>query len=112
MLNEGITVLKSLFPSNGITGIGILDAPQKAKSAKSFTGNQKRKKSIKSLAEAIILQSMADLWNPAHRDESLRFFEGKGYQLCADIAGLNWTEKLKMRRMLKSAGFEITPLAR
>ncbi len=29
---------------------------------------------IKALAEAVILQSLEDLWNAAHRTESIEFF--------------------------------------
>jgi len=54
----------------------------------------------KSLAEAVILQSMEDLWNPSHRDESKNFFEGDGFKICAEIAGMNSTKQYKFIHLL------------
>jgi hypothetical protein len=39
--------------------------------------------SIQSLAEAIILQSMEDLWARIERAESTCFFDGEGLHMCA-----------------------------
>ena len=54
----------------------------------------------KSLAEAVILQSMEDLWNPSHRDESKDFFEGDGFRICAEIAGMNSTKQNNILHLL------------
>lgn len=54
---------------------------------------------IKGLAEAIILQSMEDLWDEEHKDDSVRFFDGEGFSLCADIAGMNFFEQLRLYNM-------------
>ena len=43
----------------------------------------------KSLAEAVILQSIEDLWSPSHRNDSKDFFEGDGFIICAEIAEMN-----------------------
>ena len=43
----------------------------------------------RSLAEAVILQSIEDLWNPLHREESKEFFKGEGLKIYAEIAELN-----------------------
>jgi hypothetical protein len=59
------------------------------------------------LAEAIILQSIDDLWNPMCRKESLMFFEGDGFELCSEIAGISYIKKLTMLRMLADAGPKI-----
>ncbi|MDP2168289.1 MAG: hypothetical protein Q8J64_08175 [Thermodesulfovibrionales bacterium] len=55
----------------------------------------------KKLAEAIILQSMEDLWDRHHRAESMEFFFGEGFQTCARMAGMNPTEKLKVLNIAK-----------
>jgi hypothetical protein len=55
------------------------------------------------LAEAIILQSIEDLWNPACKKESLIFFEGDGFELCSEIAGISYIKQLIMLRMLADA---------
>ena len=54
----------------------------------------------KSLAEAVILQSMEDLWHPSHRDESKNFFEGDGFKICAEIAGINSTKQYNFIHLL------------
>lgn len=44
------------------------------------------------LSEAIILQSLEDLFNQQHRMDALRFFNGEGFGICASIIGLNRKE--------------------
>jgi hypothetical protein len=46
-------------------------------------------KFVKHLAEAIILQSLEDLWDEGQRRDCLRFFRGGGFTVCAEMAGLN-----------------------
>ena len=58
----------------------------------------------RSLAEAIILQSIEDLWNPECKEGSLRFFEGDEFELCSEIAGIGYIKQLAMLRMLSYAG--------
>lgn len=56
------------------------------------------------LAEAIILQSIEDLWHPAGKKGSLLFFQGDGFELCSEIAGISYIGQLAMLRMLAYAG--------
>ena len=58
----------------------------------------------RSLAEAVILQSIEDLWNPVCKRGSLMFFEGDGFELCSEVAGLSYIKQLVMLRMLAHAG--------
>jgi hypothetical protein len=58
----------------------------------------------RSLAEAMILQSIEDLWNPVCKKRSLIFFEGDGFMLCSEIAGISYIEQLAVLRMLACAG--------
>ena len=58
----------------------------------------------RSLVEAIILQSIEDLWNPVCRQESLSFFKSDGFALCSEIAGIGYIKQLAMFRMLADAG--------
>ncbi|MCK9565199.1 MAG: hypothetical protein M0Q43_04020 [Methanothrix sp.] len=53
------------------------------------------------LAEAVILQALEDIWEPAYRRESLGFFQGKGFALCADIAGMDTPGRLSIISMVK-----------
>lgn len=54
----------------------------------------------KSLAEAVILQSMEDLWDEKERDNALRFFNGEGFSTFAGIAGMNFFEQLRLYNMV------------
>jgi len=61
----------------------------------------------KNIAEAVILQSMEDLYEEAHREESIEFFTGSGFAQCAEIAGMTQKEKAEVLNIIKGAGFEI-----
>ncbi len=55
---------------------------------------------IESLAEAIILQSLDDLLSHDYEYESREFFDGEGFKLCAEIAGIDSIKKCKLLDML------------
>jgi hypothetical protein len=50
---------------------------------------------VRNLAEAVILQSLEDLWDPEYRGGSRDFFKGNGFRICADIAGLDSHKKIR-----------------
>jgi hypothetical protein len=56
---------------------------------------------VKHLAEAIILQSIEDLWNENHRENSVKFFSGENFRTCARIAGMDISEQIKILNMLE-----------
>jgi len=53
---------------------------------------------IRHLAEAIILQSIEDLWNRQQKKDCVAFFEGEGFHFCAGTAGINMFQR---RRLIK-----------
>jgi hypothetical protein len=55
---------------------------------------------VKSLAEAVILQSFEDFLSHDYEYESREFFEGEGFKLCAEIAGIDSIRKCKLLNML------------
>ena len=59
-----------------------------------------RQMSIKHLAEAVILQSLEDLWDPDYTAGSMEFFEGDGFKICADIAEINRFKRYKILHLL------------
>lgn len=63
-------------------------------------GRQNRN-SLKALSEAIILQSMEDLWTRSYRKESIKFFLGEGFRECADIAGMKVVDRLRVVKMVR-----------
>ncbi len=59
---------------------------------------------IKNLVEAIILQAIDDLWDPAYKVESLEFFSEEGFNICSEIANISHLKKFKLLRMIAKAG--------
>ncbi len=58
---------------------------------------ERLKRKMKGLAEAIILQSLEDLWDPDHREESLEFFRGEGFRTCTEAAGISPEGKFQLK---------------
>jgi hypothetical protein len=56
---------------------------------------------LKGLAEGIILQSIEDLWSESHRGESIAFFTGKEFSVCAGLAEMNLPDQLKVLNLVK-----------
>lgn len=56
--------------------------------------------SARSLAEAVIMQSISDLWRKDAREESINFFEGEGFVKYAAIAGMKFKDKLKVVKLV------------
>jgi len=57
----------------------------------------------KKLSEAVILQSLEDLYTKQHRMDALRFFGGEGFSICASIAGLSHEGTQKIFDMVKQS---------
>ena len=62
------------------------------------------KSQARTLAEAVILQSIEDLWSPVCKRGSLLFFQGDGFILCSELAGISYVKQIVMLRMLADAG--------
>lgn len=56
---------------------------------------------VRNLAEAVILQSIEDLWDPVYCKESKTFFSGDAFSICSEIAGLDSINKLKLLLFLE-----------
>jgi hypothetical protein len=82
--------------------------PKSSKPAIKDTSRQNIKglrptKQERKIAEAIILQAVDDLWSPVHRKESIEFFTGEGFVICARIVGMGLYEKLRLIQLIKKA---------
>jgi len=64
----------------------------------------KKDRAMKNLAEAIILQSLEDIWSPAFKKESRDFFSGEGFRICSEIAGLDAIRQLKVIHLIGGKG--------
>jgi|OpeIllAssembly_1097287.scaffolds.fasta_scaffold109817_1 hypothetical protein len=81
------------------------------KSPKPVTENTSRQnikglrptKQERKIAEAIILQAVEDLWSPVYRKESVDFFTGEGFVICARIVGMGLYQKLRLIQLIKKA---------
>jgi len=71
-----------------------------------FRSGQKTKSKIAAFAEAVILQSIEDLFDSLQRKGSIDFFKGDGFRLYAKIAGLSTVDQIRIIRMLANAGFK------
>ena len=69
-------------------------------------GSKKVKRGIKSLAEAVILQAVEDLFDPSERKKSIDFFKSENFDLCAEMAGLNAVDQIRIIRMLGTKGLK------
>lgn len=55
---------------------------------------------VKTLAEAVILQAIEDLWSKSHRQKSIEFFTGDGFRHYADLAGMAPAERASLIKMV------------
>jgi hypothetical protein len=51
---------------------------------------------VESLMEGIILQCITDLWIGGEIDSCIQFFRGEGFAVCANIAGMNLHDQVKV----------------
>ena len=55
---------------------------------------------LRDLSVAIILQAASDLLDTPRDKNSLEFFSGEGFRLCAELAKMEHNEKIKFLTML------------
>jgi hypothetical protein len=56
---------------------------------------------VQYLAEAVILQSLADLCDRRYCQDCRRFFRGEGFTVWADLAGLSQLEQIRLLSMIQ-----------
>jgi hypothetical protein len=99
------TILRNIptlhrMPSSSGTRDLLASADKPVKAAQREQRRSRQRK-LRALAEAIILQSIEDLWSKTKRKESIAFFTGYGFSLCADMAGMKVVDRLRLFRMLR-----------
>jgi hypothetical protein len=65
-----------------------------------------RNMKMRNLAEAIILQSVEDLWDAKQKDDCLTFFYGESFGMCAEMAGMNTHEQERMLKLVSASAQE------
>ncbi|MFZ5906670.1 MAG: hypothetical protein ACOYVJ_04590 [Nitrospirota bacterium] len=66
-----------------------------------FLARKEQGSGVQHLAEAVILQSMADLCERRHRQECRKFFRGEGFAVWADLARLSSLDQIRILFMLR-----------
>jgi hypothetical protein len=66
-----------------------------AEAMRTYRG-EKKLAGVQSLMEGIILQSIEDLWIAGEEDDCINFFRGEGFGICADIAGMNLHDQVRL----------------
>jgi hypothetical protein len=59
---------------------------------------------IRSLAAAIVLQAIEDLWSPVFRRESADFFAGEAFSWAAGMAGMSCVDQDALLGILRRNG--------
>ncbi len=77
-----------------------LESENKRNSSQKSSKIVQRKK-IAALAEAIILQSMEDLWSKTQKNKSLDFFTNEGFHICAEMAGMKVMDRIRLLSLLR-----------
>ena len=54
---------------------------------------------VSHLAEAIILQSIEDLWDEGQRQACVEFFTGEDFRSCAALAGMSTSDQIRILKM-------------
>jgi hypothetical protein len=79
----------------------LLPSAEKPVNAAKKRNRMMDRKRVRALAEAMILQSIEDLWSKTNRKKSVEFFTGEGFGLCADMAGMKVVDRLRLFRLLR-----------
>jgi len=75
-----------------------------SKTARTIKPSVKKKapgEQMRGLADAILLQSLEDLWIDEERSNSIDFFSGEGFRICSEIAGMSSDDKVKLLNMVE-----------
>ncbi len=59
--------------------------------------------SLRTLAEAIMLQAAEDFLSEDRREEDVAFFSGEGFRICSDLACMKHSEKCSFLDLVRSS---------
>ncbi len=92
--------MPSLYRTDFIPGIDTAVGVERQKSTKRNSMGVQRKR-LASLAEAIIMQSLDDLWSKTQKNRSIDFFTGEGFDICARMAGMRIIDRIELFALLR-----------
>jgi hypothetical protein len=59
--------------------------------------------SLKTLAEAIMLQAAEDFLSEDRHEEDVAFFSSEGFRICSELAGMDHSEKCALLDLIRSS---------
>ncbi len=59
--------------------------------------------SLRTLAEAVMLQAMEDFLSEERHEEDVAFFSGEGFRMCSELAGMNHSEKCSLLDLVRGS---------
>jgi hypothetical protein len=98
------TILRSiptLYRVDPAPGIKISQQSEKKRNGSKRNSKIVHEKKLAALAEAIILQSLEDLWSKTQKNKSLAFFTGEGFHICAEMAGMKVMDRIRLFGLLR-----------
>ncbi len=66
-------------------------------------GTKERAECMKKLSESIILQCIEDLWDKASMKQSAKFFSQRDFSICANIAGMDICDQVRLLDLVNCA---------
>ncbi len=103
------TILRSLptlYRTDFIKGNNTANGAERQKSSKRNSGDVQRRR-LASLAEAIIMQSLDDLWIKTQQSKSVAFFTGEGFDICATMAGMRVMDRIELFTLLRKLDYRM-----
>jgi regulator of replication initiation timing len=95
---RNIPTLYRVDPTSGIKKAQQVEKKPNGSKRNSKTEHRKR---LAALAEAIILQSLEDLWSKTQKNKSLAFFTGEGFHICAEMAEMKVMDRIRLFGLLR-----------
>ncbi len=98
------TILRSIPTLSRVNPVSEIKISKQADIKRNGSKRNSRivqRKSLTALAEAIILQSLEDLWSKTQKNKSLEFFTGEGFHICAEMAGMKIMDRIRLLGMLR-----------
>ena len=93
--------IPTLYRADPAQGIKIAQPGEIKRNGSRKSSKAVYKKRLAALAEAIILQSLEDLWSKTQKNKSLIFFTGEGFHICAEMADMKAMDRIRLFGLLR-----------
>lgn len=93
--------MPSLYRADFVPGIEAVEQGVQRQNSSKRRSKDVQRERLASLAEAIIMQSLDDLWSATQRNKSVAFFTGEGFDICARMAGMRIIDRIELFGLLR-----------